>query len=426
MSIRERILGDEWGDYFITAGSRLGVLAFSFVSNIILTRTVGPEGRGLYALVNNAILLAVLVASLGAGEAVAFLVARDRGLRSRTAGNGLLIVTVGTAIVVVLGAVLQSRVRTMLGGISPTALVVILVCVLPAGFARVFRATLQGLRNFVSYNMCVIARPASILLYCTVFLIILRRDMSIVPYVLLIVTLTECVVNGGLALRRLRPSAGISTERIRRILSYGLRANVTVLLHFAYLRIGIFLLGYLMTKEDVGIYSISAALAEIQIYIPLAVGWVWMPKVATQSLRDSVSGTQMLMRRVLPVLLLVSALLAIFGGRFLPIVFGAAFAESYVPMLVMLPGSILLGFVLIISGFFDGRGKPHLSAVLSLCAVVVILVADLLLIPVLGIMGAALGASLGYFSAFLVAIVLFRLEARHPGPADLPTGPAAN
>lgn len=420
MSIREKILGDEWGDYFITAGSRLGVLAFSFVSNIILTRTVGAEGRGLYALVNNSILLAVLIASIGAGEAVAYFVARDKNLRSRTAGSGLLVVTVGTIAVVAIGALARTHVRSMLGGISPTAFVVILVCVLPAGLARVFRATLQGLKNFVSYNICVITRPASILVYCTIFLIALRRDMSIIPHILLMVTLTECAINGGLAVRCLRPSVRVSADRIRSILSYGLRANVTVLLHFVYLRIGIFLLGYLMTREDVGIYSISSGLAEIQIYIPLAIGWVWMPKVATKSLRDSLSGTKMLMQRVLPVLILVSAALAIFGRRFLAVVFGATFVDSYLPMLIMLPGGILLGFVLIISGFFDGRGKPHLSAVLSLCAVVVILVADLLLIPVWGIKGAAMGASLGYACAFIVAIILFGIETRRPGGDTLP------
>jgi O-antigen/teichoic acid export membrane protein len=148
-----------------------------------------------------------------------------------------------------------------------------------------------------------------------------------------------------------------------------------------------------------------------------------MPKVATQSLRDSVTGTKMLMRRVLPVLLLVCALLAIFGRRFLPVVFGPKFEASYLPMLIMLPGSLLLGFVLIISGFFDGSGKPHLSAVLSLCALVVIVVADLILIPIWGIRGAALGASLGYLTAFLVSIVLFGIEARHPRREEVTTVP---
>jgi O-antigen/teichoic acid export membrane protein len=186
-----------------------------------------------------------------------------------------------------------------------------------------------------------------------------------------------------------------------------------MLLNFVHLRIGIFLLGYLMTKEAVGIYSVSAALAEIQMYIPLAVGWVWMPRVATRSLDRSVSGTKQLMLRVLPVLLLISALLSILGPRFLPAVFGPEFEASYVPMLLLLPGGVLLGMVLIISGFFDGRGKPHLSAILSLCAVVVIVASDLMLIPAWGIRGAALGSTIGYLFAFVVAVGLFRRTAHH-------------
>jgi O-antigen/teichoic acid export membrane protein len=124
------------------------------------------------------------------------------------------------------------------------------------------------------------------------------------------------------------------------------------------------------------------------------------------------------MLRVLPVLLLLSALLAVVGRRFIPAVFGAEFGASYLPMLILLPGGIVLGMVLIISGFFDGRGKPHLSAILSLCAVIIIIVADVLLIPIWGIKGAALGASLGYLCAFVTALVLFRKVVRQSEGAE--------
>jgi Na+-driven multidrug efflux pump len=67
--------------------------------------------------------------------------------------------------------------------------------------------------------------------------------------------------------------------------------------------------------------------------------------------------------------------------------------------------------VLIMSGFFDGIGKPHLSALVSLCAAAVIVVTDLLLIPVWGVRGAAFGSSLGYLSAFLLTLAVFTSES---------------
>jgi O-antigen/teichoic acid export membrane protein len=410
--MRDKILDSGWGDYFLTAGSRLGVLAFSFAANVIITRTIGAEGRGLYALVNNSVILVMMVASIGVGEAVAYFVARAPDLRRETAGNGLLVVCAGSAVVVAAGAVLRAELARLLGGIPPAAVTVILLCVLPAGFARVFRAMLQGLRQFGAYNLCVVGRPLAILAYSALILLGLGKGMSYVPLMMLLVVLTECGINVVLALRRLRPLLRVSGERIRSILSYGLRANVTVLLHFVYLRIGIFLLGYLMSRRDVGIFSISASLAEIQIYIPLAVGWVWMPKVATQPLAESVSGTKRLVVRVLPLLAGTSALLAVFGRPLLSRVFGSEFTASYIPMLILLPGAVLLGIVLILSGFFDGSGKPHLSAVLSVCAFSIIVVTDILLIPIWGINGAALGSSLGYLGAFLVGVVLFVKAAR--------------
>ena len=151
MSLRNRLLGNEWGDYFLTAGSRIGVLAFSFVANVVLTRTIGAEGRGLYALVINSILWATLLASIGAGEAVAYFVAKDRDSRRLTAGTGLVIVIMGTVVIVVAGIALRRQLVGLLGGISPTAVAIILFCVLPASLARVFRATLQGLKDSLKW-----------------------------------------------------------------------------------------------------------------------------------------------------------------------------------------------------------------------------------------------------------------------------------
>ena len=400
-------------DYVLTAGTRFSVLVLALLSNIVIARTVGAEGRGLYALVNNTILLGALLAGLGSDEAVPYFVARDRERGSKTVGNALLVGLSGALVLTVVGVLLRERLPGVLRGLPPAAIMITALALTPTVAARIFRTNLQGVKDFKSYNISLAARPALILVYCTVGLLLLRLGTAGIPLILLVVAVSELGVSGCLARRHVRPRVRPSAADVKSLMSYGLRAQANAVLKFASIRTGIFLLGYLRNPDEVGIYSVAAALAEIQLYIPSAVSWVWLPQVASQPLDHSLDGTKKLIKRVLPLLAAVAGLLALAGSWFLPSLFGTRFGDSYVPMLVLLPGTTLLGMATIMFGFFAGIGKPHLTTLVSVGGLVTIAVAQVLLIPVWGARGAAAGSSLGYVCVFAIAAGLFMRASRN-------------
>jgi O-antigen/teichoic acid export membrane protein len=394
-------------DYVLTAGTRFAVLILSLLSNIVIARTVGAEGRGLYALVNSTILLGALLAGLGSDEAVPYFVARDKDLRSRTVGSALLIGLSGALALTFVGVALRNELPGVLRGLPSTGILITALALVPTVAARIFRTNLQGVRDFKSYNVSLAARPALILVYCSAGLLVLKMGKAGIPFILLLVAVSELGVSGCLARRHVRPELKPSAERIKSLMSYGLRAQANAILRFASIRTGVFLLGYFRSPDEVGIYSVAAALAEIQLYIPSAVGWVWMPRVASQPLEHSFEGTKLLIRKILPALAAVAVLLTLVGSWFLPAVFGTSFGDSYIPMLILLPGCTLLGVATIMFGFFAGIGKPHLTTFVSLGGLAVITVTQVLLIPTWGAKGAAAGSCLGYVCVFAIAVVLF-------------------
>ncbi|MFH1313365.1 MAG: oligosaccharide flippase family protein [Candidatus Eisenbacteria bacterium] len=416
--LRELLLSRGSRDYVLTTGTRFGVLGLTLLSNIVITRTVGAEGRGLYALVNNTILLGALVAGLGSDEAVAYFVARDKDLRSRTVGNALLIGLSGALVLTLLGVVFRGALPGVLRGLPSTAIMIAALALMPTVAARIFRTNLQGVRDFKSYNISLAARPALILIYCSGGLLMLQLGQRGIPIILLLVAVSELAVSGSLARRHVRPRLRTSVERMKSLMSYGLRAQANVILQFVSIRAGIFLLGYFRSPEDVGVYSVAAALAEIQLYLPSAVGWVWMPKVASQPFKHSVDGTRQLIIKVLPMLFLTAVLLALAGSWLLPAAFGTKFADSYVPMLILLPGCTLLGLATIMFRFFAGIGKPHLTTFVSLGGLAAIAVTQVLLIPAWGANGAAAGSCLGYVCVFAAAAVVFMKTSRNVRTRD--------
>lgn len=91
-------------------------------------------------------------------------------------------------------------------------------------------------------------------------------------------------------------------------------------------------------------------------------------------------------------------------------VFGGTFDEMYTPFLLLIPGIFFLSCHTIVSAYFGGKNKPSYNLLSTSVGLLVVLIGNFLLIPKLGIAGAALVSSAGYFIAFVVAILLLLRE----------------
>jgi O-antigen/teichoic acid export membrane protein len=80
------------------------------------------------------------------------------------------------------------------------------------------------------------------------------------------------------------------------------------------------------------------------------------------------------------------------------------------PFLILLPGIYCLSVLLVLSAYFGGVNRPGVNVAGALCGLVVIIAGDMLLIPRMGITGAALVSSLGYAVCMMYALIAFKKE----------------
>jgi O-antigen/teichoic acid export membrane protein len=107
-----------------------------------------------------------------------------------------------------------------------------------------------------------------------------------------------------------------------------------------------------------------------------------------------------------------AVVLALIGKPFIEIVYSPEFASAYGPMLVLLPGVVLLGSGKILTNEIAGRGYPQYNSIASGVSLVLTIGLDLLLIPRLGVLGAAVASSVAYVVIFLLAIHFYRVVSR--------------
>jgi O-antigen/teichoic acid export membrane protein len=97
---------------------------------------------------------------------------------------------------------------------------------------------------------------------------------------------------------------------------------------------------------------------------------------------------------------------------FLPLVFGERFRPSIAVVWLLLPGTLALCLGRVAASDLSGRGHSGYSSVFSVAALVVTIALDLILIPRLGIDGAALASSAAYLTNAILLLSALKHEIR--------------
>jgi O-antigen/teichoic acid export membrane protein len=131
--------------------------------------------------------------------------------------------------------------------------------------------------------------------------------------------------------------------------------------------------------------------------------------------------------RVFRTTLLLTALgavgLALVGRPFIEIVYSADFLAAYIPMLVLLPGIVLLGGGKVLTNEVAGRGYPQYNSLASGVSLILTVVLDLMLIPRFGVVGASAASTMAYATIFVLAIVFYSTVSKQIGEPPATSSP---
>jgi O-antigen/teichoic acid export membrane protein len=176
--------------------------------------------------------------------------------------------------------------------------------------------------------------------------------------------------------------------------------------YFSY-RVDGYLIAFLIADPSIplGYYSMAVGLAEMVFFFPNAVSTLFFPHVAGSLREDSDRQVAMVSR----VTFLATAIV---GLALIPAAIGMlwillpAFIPAIVPFLVLLPGVVALSVTKVVSGYVSGIGRPAITSVVIMSAFALNVVANLFLIPPLGIVGAAAASLISYTTSSLMFTVV--------------------
>ena len=98
------------------------------------------------------------------------------------------------------------------------------------------------------------------------------------------------------------------------------------------------------------------------------------------------------------------------GNWLFPFVFGKSFEGMYKPFLFLVPGILSLSGLFVITAYYAGKNRMMVNIKGALLALIVVLIADRIFIPVYGINAAALISSIGYIIYQVYVLYIFKKE----------------
>jgi O-antigen/teichoic acid export membrane protein len=192
----------------------------------------------------------------------------------------------------------------------------------------------------------------------------------------------------------------------------GLRGQIGNVAAFFNYRLDVFIVNYFLNPAQVGLYAIGVVTSEALWQIPAAAATALFPRTA-RTIREGASEfTCLILRQVFFISCVSGAVLALISPIAVPLVFGARFKPSVAVIWWILPGTIAMSLAKVASSDLAARYKTGYSSSFGVVAFMVTVVLDFLLIPRMGIRGAALASSVAYTVNGVLLLLAIRRELK--------------
>jgi enterobacterial common antigen flippase len=383
-----------WHKVAETSATQAGLIMLGVVMAVLTARVLGAEGRGLFAVMLAIAAFGVQFGNVGLSSSVAYLAALQPDSRRQLLGltiiGGLL---AGSTV-----ATLFLLVTLGMPALAPLPPALLLPAALSIPAALLLLLTLQfllGSNRVRLYNVLQLAKEAAVLIALVAAVVLGAR--GVMPYFWVWLAGVGAAAAAALwvAVRGEGAPVAPGIDLLSRALGYGGRAYLAMLFSYAVLHFDLFMVARMLGAAAAGHYSVAARLAAMLYLLPAAVGtlvFVTVPGLS-QGSRDFAIRTA---RRVGIVLLPAALLAAVVASPLVRILFGTEFLPAVVPFQILLPGIVALGINTVFMQYFAGRGMPLFAVVAPAAAAVLNVALNLVLLPRLGIAGAAVASVIAY------------------------------
>lgn len=390
------------------------IFGLSILVSVVLTRSLGPDQRGVYALLVATNVLLANIGYLGVSYGISPMLARGKySLGEINTISMLLALLLG--VICLLGTTLAFPFlsNNLFANIPYYYLAIPLVLTSATIYQIYWNSIMVGIgRVPLLYKLNLATNIANALLMVTAVGLLKLG----IPGFLAAWSLSALISAAAMLIiaARIEPLAWrVNRAALQELLGFGLRVHGTSVAHQIFLRFDVYLINPLLGTRAVGFYSLSTSLAE-KLWLPLNAMYASSTgKIAQLPPDESALLTAKLSRTALLMMLTIALPFALVSPVLIPALYGPEFSASVLPLIILLAGTVGFAVMQVLNLYIIGQmQRPGLLSIISWLQLAVSIPLYIVMILWQGIIGAALASAATYVIAMLSTLFVF---ARHSG-----------
>ncbi|MEZ5084187.1 MAG: oligosaccharide flippase family protein [Bacteroidales bacterium] len=392
-------------DILKISGSNTLVAIISIGTGIIITRMLGPEGRGVYAALMVVPAIVLRFAELGIRRSVIFHIGKEK-FQEKEVVSSLFITFFGT---ILLGIIISIFFYVYLDNPEFTIPLIILA---------ISRIPLRLIRQYAGgyfmgkqmYNTTILLRWAFqgiYLLNAILFLIVLKLGVLGALLAIIVSNLIVSLYTIFLFLKNTPGSRNYNHVVLKSLLRFGLLYSASTFFMMLHIKIDVLIMGKLTTFNQIGFYSLATAIAT-NWQIPFSVGGIIISKSAnTEDVFQKNENIGKLVRLSFLLGSISYIVLYIASPFVVKILYGEAFLPSVPLIRFLLPGILMLIVSQILASRLAGEGKPYIFMYIAIPALILNIFLNYFWIPRYDAMGAVYATNISYSFMTVAGIIVY-------------------
>jgi len=387
-------------------GTSIVQLIIGLFASIIVTRTLGQEGKGLY---NGALLLLTFYAPIlmfGYLSGVLF-----HGLKKEIdinsfffSGFTLVFIISSLSGLLLVIAAYSGFLGQVLSQVSLNVLLLVGIATLFNGLSRYCNSYMRIGSLFHASNLRQIAGLIVTFLCQLVFYLLGLLNVWYAILGFMIGQMVEMISGVFFVLKYIKPNFKIDFSIMRIPVNYGLKAFTGDIVHQSNNQLDKLIVSFLLLPASFGIYVVGVGLANLTNTLPASyVNVLFNQITATKSIDRQKELFINAQRITIFITTLMAIGLFLLGKWMIFLLYGGAFAASFDVLWLYAIGLIFYSSTKIIIKFYSGVGKPLKSSAIYLFGFITGVPSYFFLVPTWGLLGAAVASSLVYFLSFAYA-----------------------
>jgi len=406
---------------FTTLLSQIFTQFFGIIAGVFITRLLGAEGRGVYALFYADVALFNTILGFSINTAIIHYSAKKELSESKILSISVFFVflTVLSSMLILLISFLLSFSEFLFPSthVSFIYLIWFILFLLVTQVNVVYSSIFQGAKMFDVVNkVSIVNSILNVIIFLFLFILNYLDFLDVSLLVILLFALLILFINTFQWHFHYKKSFKYNFDfnlkwkrDIKPFFSFTGLGHLSNVINFFNYRFVLWVLAYYLDNISIGIFSLGAGLTQMLSFLSVPLSQVLMPFMSAEKDETRIKMFTSFARLHFSIISIISLIGIILVPFLIPVVYGKEFTKSVVVFSVIIWGVVISSQSRLIASYFISIGKIKINLIATIFGFLITFMLNVYLVKIHGIVGAAFSQVLTYFGIFVfVYIVLLR------------------